>query len=69
MGGQGQARAGNVSTSKYKEKSLMVTNRLAFLQHYFQLALPYELENEQLQKRYVALRSDSTNDSQITGIT
>jgi hypothetical protein len=47
----------------------MVMNRLAFLQHYFQLALPYELENEQLQKRYVALRSDSTNDSQITGIT
>ena len=39
------------------------------MQHYVQLSLPYELENEEHQKKYVFLRSDGTNDSQVTGAT
>ena len=45
------------------------SNLLHHLQHYVQLSLPYELENEEHQKKYVFLRSDGTNDSQVTGAT
>ena len=56
-------------------KNLCVTFSPA--QHYFQLSLPYELENEELHKKYVSLlngnelslppTNENQNASQLTG--